>query len=678
MRLLICSFLLLNLVVDTSFANEIKKNINKEILSFNRSVEEEPKKNSSETDLIVISGTRTAKLLSDSAVDITVINGDTLAQVSQGTVAQALNFIPGVVITRSVKDGYNIQMQGFDSDHVLVLVDSQPLISPSGSSVDLDQISSSNIEQIEVLKGAASVLYGSSAVGGVINIITKKQSEDLTKVSYEISSYQGNEIEGKKLNHLAKINLSTTIFDWQTSADILVIDDAGFDYQQTTVKQDAASLDKHFVNLSASKNITTIDTKLGYQYFKEDKERASSSIPGQSSVISYLSNVEQQQLNLSFADELQMWKLNTRYIEHNETSGQSNSTRETQISLAEIDGQRVWAFDQDEVVAGFVLHQDKLDQFKPSDIESTNAGTVNVVEINDKARESAEAYVQGNWQLAKHQILAGVRVQHDSDFGWHHAMRLNGLVNLSERDNEIQWRMGIGESYRVPNLKERFYVFDHSNLGYMVLGSSSLTPETAVSLTSSFSYNTSIFKGNADVALQLSAHYSDTDNLIDTVLDSEKSAESGLSVFTYENIANAKISGLDISIDVLLNQWRYQLNYSYLDSENESGSRLTARPRHQIKSNIYYNFEQQDINLIAYLVYQADEAIPSGYSKTYSNHSLLLNIAVNQQLTSSFSWRFGIDNILDEHKNNEAVANGEFDVRPISSRKITAGISYQF
>jgi len=678
MRLLICSFLLLNLVVDTSFANEIKKNINKEILSFNRSVEEEPKKNSSETDLIVISGTRTAKLLSDSAVDITVINGDTLAQVSQGTVAQALNFIPGVVITRSVKDGYNIQMQGFDSDHVLVLVDSQPLISPSGSSVDLDQISSSNIEQIEVLKGAASVLYGSSAVGGVINIITKKQSEDLTKVSYEISSYQGNEIEGKKLNHLAKINLSTTIFDWQTSADILVIDDAGFDYQQTTVKQDAASLDKHFVNLSASKNITTIDTKLGYQYFKEDKERASSSIPGQSSVISYLSNVEQQQLNLSFADELQMWKLNTRYIEHNETSGQSNSTRETQILLAEIDGQRVWAFDQDEVVAGFVLHQDKLDQFKPSDIESTNAGTVNVVEINDKARESAEAYVQGNWQLAKHQILAGVRVQHDSDFGWHHAMRLNGLVNLSERDNEIQWRMGIGESYRVPNLKERFYVFDHSNLGYMVLGSSSLTPETAVSLTSSFSYNTSIFKGNADVALQLSAHYSDTDNLIDTVLDSEKSAESGLSVFTYENIANAKISGLDISIDVLLNQWRYQLNYSYLDSENESGSRLTARPRHQIKSNIYCNFEQQDINLIAYLVYQADEAIPSGYSKTYSNHSLLLNIAVNQQLTSSFSWRFGIDNILDEHKNNEAVANGEFDVRPISSRKITAGISYQF
>ena len=162
------------------------------------------------------------------------------------------------------------------------------------------------------------------------------------------------------------------------------------------------------------------------------------------------------------------------------------------------------------------------------------------------------------------------------------------------------------------------------------------------------------------------------------MLDSEKSAESGLSIFTYDNIANAKISGFDLSVDVLLNQWRYQLNYSYLDSENENGARLTSRPRHQIKSNIYYNFEQQDLNVIAYLVYQTDEAIPAGYSKAYSNHSLLLNLAVNQQLTSSFSWRFGIDNILDEHKNVEAAAKGEFDVRPISSRKITAGISYQF
>jgi len=625
--------------------------------------------NPADIERFVISGTRTAKLLSDSAVDVNVISGDLLAKISQGTVAQALNFIPGVVITRSVKDGYNIQMQGFDSDHVLVLLDSQPLVSPSGSSVDLDQINANNIEQIEVLRGAASVLYGSSAMGGVINIITKKDSESGVKFSYELANYQGNEISGDELSHLAKVNASSLILGWQTNVDLLFIDDAGFDYQPETVIQDAANLDKKFAKLSASRSLYNIDTQLSYQFFKEDKDRPTANIPGQETVISYLSNVEQQQFNVGFAGEKQMWKINTRYIKHDESSGQSNSSRKTEISLAEIDGQNVWTLGKDEIVAGFILHQDKLDQIKP-------AGKV--TEIDDESRESIESYVQANWNIAKHQILAGVRMQHDSNFGWHHATRLSGLVNLSNAPNELQWRMGVGESYRVPNLKERFYTFDHSNLGYMVLGNESLSPETAISLNSSVTYNTSVWQNQADLVLHVNGHYSDTDNLIETVIDAQQSANTGLSIYSYENITNAKISGFDASIDVSLTQWRYQFNYSYLDSENNAGQRLTARPRHQIKSNLQYYFEQPEIDIIAYLVYQADEAIPDDYLSKDVNDSLLVNIVLNQRISDSLSWRLGIDNIFDEHKDNNAAAKRAFDVRPISSRRIYAGMSYQF
>ncbi|MFT5757237.1 MAG: outer membrane receptor for ferrienterochelin and colicins [Alteromonadaceae bacterium] len=624
---------------------------------------------SSDIERIVISGTRTAKLLSDSAVDVNVIDGDVLAKISQGTLAQALNFIPGVVITRSVKEGYNIQMQGFDSDHVLVLLDSQPLVSPSGSSVDLDQINANNIEQIEVLRGAASVLYGSSAMGGVINIITKKDRESGMKISYELANYQGNEIAGDEVSHLAKVNASSTLWGWQTNADLLIIDDAGFDYNPETVMQDAANLDKKFAKLSASRRFYNIDTQLSYQFFKEDKDRPTAIIPGQQTVISYLSDVEQQQFTVGITGEQQMWKINSRYIKHDESSGQSNSTRKTEISLAEIDGQNVWTLGKNEIVAGFVLHQDKLDQIKP---------TGKVLEVDDESRESIESYLQANWNIAQHQVLAGVRMQHDSDFGWHHAMRLSGLVNLSTAPNQLQWRMGVGESYRVPNLKERFYTFDHSNLGYMVLGNENLLPETATSFNSSITYNTSIWQNDADLVVHVNAHYSDTDNIIETVIDAKQSANTGLSIYSYENIANAKISGFDASIDIALNQWRYQLNYSYLDSENDRGQRLTARPRHQIKSNIQYSFEQQDIDIIAYLVYQADEAIPNDYLSEDVNDSLLVNVTLNQAITHSLSWRLGVDNIFDEHKGNNATAKRAFDVRPISSRRIYAGISYQF
>ena len=92
--------------------------------------------NENHLEHIVISGTRTPKLLSNSPVSIQVIDQETIQILTQGTLANALNYIPGLVVTRNVKDGYNIQMQGFDGDHVLVLVNSQPLISPAGSAAD--------------------------------------------------------------------------------------------------------------------------------------------------------------------------------------------------------------------------------------------------------------------------------------------------------------------------------------------------------------------------------------------------------------------------------------------------------------------------------------------------------------------------------------------------------------
>ncbi|HEY7772182.1 MAG TPA: Plug domain-containing protein, partial [Marinagarivorans sp.] len=74
-------------------------------------------------ETIVVSGTRTPKTLEDSPVPIDIISAEDLHVVTTGTLANALEFIPGVVISRSIgKEGYNVMMQGFDSDRVLVLV----------------------------------------------------------------------------------------------------------------------------------------------------------------------------------------------------------------------------------------------------------------------------------------------------------------------------------------------------------------------------------------------------------------------------------------------------------------------------------------------------------------------------------------------------------------------------
>jgi len=619
---------------------------------------------------IVVTGTRTAKLLSDSPVLVEVVSGDIISKISQGTLGTALNLIPGVVVERSPKDGYNIQMQGFSSKHVLVLVDGQPLISPTDSSADLDQISASNILQIEVVRGAASVMYGSSAMGGVINIITNQHPEDGLRLSYDISQYHDT-IDDNDINHTVKLSASGEVLGWNTTLNTLLIDDQGFDYDPTTVSQDAASVDKKFVTLRTSKANEKFESTFKVQWLDELKRRDSSIIPGQSGIIFYQTEVIQQQLDAgvkSLNKPLEPWELNVRYSMHQENSGQSNSKRDTDIELFELNGLKVFQLGDLELVSGGNVHLDQLNQVKPLE---------RVIEIDDKGRESIEGYVQANWDLGSTQILTGMRGQYDSDFGGHGALRINVMERQKLANGHLSWRAGLGQSYRVPNLKERFYIFDHSALGYMVLGNDALVPETANSFNASARFNTALANNSVDFSSHISVHYSKSKNLIESVIDPVQSTAQGLSIYEYQNISESTRSGFDVSGEIKFNQWQMQLNYSYLDSEKKDGTRLLSQPRHQVKLNLIYDLGY-DSQLIAYGVYQADEAISADYNAVSNNEYAIFNVVFTQQLTNELSWRFSADNLLNEHKEPSATRQNLFDARPINSRVISAGISYQF
>ena len=638
---------------------------------------------------IVVSGTRTPKLLSNSPVSIQVIDQETIQILTQGTLAGALNYIPGVVITRNVKGGYNIQMQGFDGDHVLVLINSQPLISPAGSAVDLDQINANEIEQIEVLRGAASVMYGSSAMGGVINIITKDYDENQATISTQISHY-ADAISGEPLSYTTRVNASISSDDWDYKISLLHIDDAGFDYEPSTIKQDASGMEKSFINVSTktdSLNLLTnnkVTAEIKYQYLHEDKSRPVSVVPGQDSIISYLSEVQQNQIDFSLSTavfnneqhEIQQgsWQLNARYINHKETSGQSNSIRDTDINLAEINGQYISSRKELEIVSGGVIHFDNLEQIKPA------AGTI---EIDDESRQNIDAFIQANWIEPNYQILAGMRSQFDSDFGFHSAASVSTLHKFGDKENQWQWRNGFGQGYRVPSLKERFYIFDHSNLGYMVLGSVDLKAEEANTINTTLSYNTELFTSSswfnqAQLNVEVNAHYAKTKNFIETIRDTEKSAETQLDISVYQNVARATIQGLDFSIDVNFNEWSGQINYSYLDARNEDGQRLTERPYHQLKTNITYRNYEHQLDVLFYLVYQSNEAYQSSYSQVLNNHWFNANININQSINEQLSWNFGLNNIFNEHKDVDTNSLNAFDSRPVSSRNLTLGMRYQF
>ncbi|MEI6206501.1 MAG: TonB-dependent receptor [Desulfuromonadales bacterium] len=102
------------------------------------------------------------------------ITAEDIKATNSRTVAEALSYAPGVRVTTGMKNEPNISIRGFfDQSKILVLIDGVPYYETSSGKLDLNQFTTDNVAKIEITKGAASVLYGANAEGGVINIITK-------------------------------------------------------------------------------------------------------------------------------------------------------------------------------------------------------------------------------------------------------------------------------------------------------------------------------------------------------------------------------------------------------------------------------------------------------------------------------------------------------------------------
>ena len=136
------------------------------------------RQNGLRVDDIVITGTWTPHAQKDSPVEIERITAKMLEQAGATGIRQVLQDVPAIELRRSAGGFQNFQIQGLDSKHTLFLVNGQELIgSIEGATFSRDLLASPDIESIEIVKGGASVQYGSDAIGGVINIRTRKATQ---------------------------------------------------------------------------------------------------------------------------------------------------------------------------------------------------------------------------------------------------------------------------------------------------------------------------------------------------------------------------------------------------------------------------------------------------------------------------------------------------------------------
>lgn len=154
-------------------------------------------------DTMVVTATRTMKDLQEVPSSVSVVTAEELENRNVTSVQEALQNLPGVYMNQAAQSG--IQLRGFGSTEILVLVDGQQMNTTYNGSVNFNMIPVESIERIEVLRGAASSIYGGHAVGGVINITTKEAKEIGTKVDTAVS-YGSNSTWKKSLQVNSKID----------------------------------------------------------------------------------------------------------------------------------------------------------------------------------------------------------------------------------------------------------------------------------------------------------------------------------------------------------------------------------------------------------------------------------------------------------------------------------------
>lgn len=182
---------------------------------------------------IVVTATRLEQPLEQTSSSVTVITREEIERQKAETVLEVLRNVPGVEIIRSGGFGKTTSVftRGSDSNHTLVLIDGFRVNSPTTGAFDFADLATDNVERIEIVRGSQSTVYGSDAIGGVINIITRK-GEGRPRVT--VSAGGGNHESFRETIDIAgalkPFNFSLTASRWDT--DGFFVHD---DYQNTTV-----------------------------------------------------------------------------------------------------------------------------------------------------------------------------------------------------------------------------------------------------------------------------------------------------------------------------------------------------------------------------------------------------------------------------------------------------------
>ena len=533
---------------------------------------------------VVVTGTGTQHLLKDAPVQTEVISGRQLQQYAGRSIEDILSGLTASFAFNENDMGSHLQMNGLGNSYVLILIDGRRLHGDNGGENDLSLIDPHNIEKIEIVKGASSALYGSDAIAGVINIITKKHREQ--GIMLENTSRFGSYGDIRQHNGIA---LNYGKFSSYTNFQLQHSDG----WQNTS--EEAISQTEYHITDSRNKTVNRhtnwqLSEHLTYQLTPKIELYADGSVywkriyrpcghhPGVD-VKTYdmqynnasISAGGKWQLNATDVITLDAdWKRHAykyAYTDTTLTDGYVNGRftnyypyfpgdKELQSDqqLTHITLKGVFSLPYEQILsAGFDYRYDWLEA--PMRVKG------------GKATDNTQAlYVQDEWALLNPLYLtAGLRLTRNEGFGTRLTPKISAMLKFGELRLRATWSQG----YKTPTPKELHYQYIRNMNGvYLYLGNTGLKAQTSNYFGLSAEY--SIGK----LTLTLSGYYNKVDNMIALVTIPNSEAPGDLivqydpkRVRQYQNMEDAKTYGIDFTARYQGKHFTAGGSYSYLDTQ---------------------------------------------------------------------------------------------------------------
>lgn len=485
---------------------------------------------------------------------VTIINRKTIEMMGSRRLDEVLREQTGLAIVNDIGAGsraVGLQMQGFGSAYTMILIDGQPMLGRNGGNFDLSRITVANIERIEIIKGAASCMYGSDAMAGVINIITRKNinmAQGMALLRYGTYQTADATLEGETPFAAGKgaAYLSGNYYrtDGFNVNPYLAAGTTAPPYHSYTL-QGRGSYDAGKGNtLLVSGRYATRSSINEFNYFVTPVRDALSEKDGNGTV------VLQRALHDSAGLKAQYYI--SRYTSTQDITDMKNGGAMQSANF------------------GQYMHRLELQgTFKPLSRLSVMSGAGGIYESLDNAgslgacsMQSYLGFFQADWKAAKQlQLMGGARYDHHNIYGG----KLN--PNIGFRYTPVALltiKVSVSSGFKTPDFKQLYQSFTNMQAGYTVLGTAvfessvealqkagqidSIWPVAAriadLKPERSWSYNAGVTLTAArNIKIDVNAFYNDVRNMINSTQVGTKT--NGSQLFSYINLDRVLLSGIE-------------------------------------------------------------------------------------------------------------------------------------